>query len=141
MRTLLFIFALAFATSCDNDTQDGVTKEALELNEVVEPDELVQVNDGVYFEYYPNGKSIKFTGPQDENGKRNGKWSYYSEDGRELSMTMYKNGLKHGHSIVKYPDGTIHYYGEYADDKKIGVWKSYNERGKLETEMDYDTIK
>ena len=56
-------------------------------------------------------------------------------------MTMYKNGLKHGHSIVKFPDGTIHYYGEYADDKKIGIWKSYNERGKLESEIDYDNLK
>lgn len=141
MKTIIYLTVVLALISCSDKEKEAQTEGSNQTVAEVSPDDLVQVRDGVFYEYYPDGKSIKFTGPQDAEGNRHGKWLYYSQDGRELSMTMYKNGLKHGHSIVKYPDGTVHYYGEYKEDKKVGVWKSYNDRGKLETEIDYDQIK
>lgn len=140
MKTTFYLALILTLVGC-SETEKTQSESPVQSTVELSPDELVQVRDGVFYEYYPDGKTVKFTGPQDSEGKRDGKWLYYSEDGRELSMTMYKNGLKHGHSIVKYPDGTIHYYGEYKDDKKVGIWKSYNERGKLESEVDYDQTK
>ena len=55
-------------------------------------------------------------------------------------MTNYENGVKQGHSIVKYPNGGIHYKGEYKDDKPVGVWKTYDNAGKILSVKDYDQV-
>ena len=53
---------------------------------------------------------------------------------------MYQHGEKHGHSIVKYPNGNLHYSGEYKNGKKIGLWKTYSIQGELITEIDYNNL-
>jgi antitoxin component YwqK of YwqJK toxin-antitoxin module len=50
---------------------------------------------------------------------------------------MYDHCKRHGHTIVRYPNGAIHYYGEYDQDAKTGVWKTYDENGELVSEVDY----
>ena len=82
---------------------------------------LVEIKNGVYTEWYPGKKNIKFQGPQDNNHLRNGKWVFFSEGGEELSITFYENGKREGFTIVKYPNGRLHYRGEYQDDK-IPKW-------------------
>ncbi len=96
---------------------------------------LVEMKNGMYTEWYPGKKQIKFKGPQDENKKRHGIWKFYSETGNELSYTVYEHGLKSGYTIVKYPNGVIHYTGEYQNDKAVGVWKIYDPNGKLKSEV------
>ena len=109
-----------------------VTETAVETKqESVDKSDLVEVVGDQYTEYYPGKKAIKFQGTQDAEGERHGKWLYFSETGEELSMSMYEHGKKHGHSIVKYPNGAIHYIGEYRDNKQVGEWKTYNSDGKL----------
>ena len=98
---------------------------------------LVEVRDGIFTEYYPGKKQKKFQGEQDENGQRQGKWTFYGPEGLELSTTHYEHGIRHGHSIVKYPNGAIHYYGEYNMDQQIGILKSYDMQGNLTEEKDY----
>ncbi|HIP31892.1 MAG TPA: hypothetical protein EYG86_03930 [Crocinitomicaceae bacterium] len=98
----------------------------------------VDVIDGMYYEYYPGiGKKVKFKGLQDENGKRDGKWLYFSEDGKELSVTNYIHGERNGMSMVKYPNGNLHYTGEYKNDKTVGVWTTYSIEGVKTSEKDY----
>lgn len=103
-------------------------------------EELVVVNNGLFTEFYPGKKQVKFQGMQDEQKQRHGKWTFYSETGEELSITFYEHGKKHGHSIVKYPNGNLHYVGEYANDKEIGEWYIYDEKG-VKTVKDYSTLK
>lgn len=98
---------------------------------------LVEVKDGIYTEYYPGRKAIKYQGPQDENEMRDGRWFYYSEAGVELSMTEYKHGKKHGDSFVRYPNGAMRYYGHYTDDRQTGVWITYGADGKVAQEKDF----
>jgi antitoxin component YwqK of YwqJK toxin-antitoxin module len=43
---------------------------------------------------------------------------------------MYLDGKKEGHSVVKYPNGKIHYYGSYQNDQMVGEWVSYDQQGK-----------
>jgi antitoxin component YwqK of YwqJK toxin-antitoxin module len=38
---------------------------------------------------------------------------------------------------VKYPNGAIHYRGEYKNDQMVGLWTTFNEKGEVETEKDY----
>jgi antitoxin component YwqK of YwqJK toxin-antitoxin module len=109
----------------NNDTIDSIDQMT------VDKSELIEIEGNMYSEYYPGKKDLKFQGPQDEMGERHGKWLYFSENGDELSMTLYKNGKRHGHSIVKYPNGGIHYIGEYRENKQVREWKTYTIEGKL----------
>ena len=113
------------------------TEEATE-NKVPQKEEvLVEIKDGVYTEWYPGKQQVKYKGAQDDEGKRNGIWTYYSVNGLELSVTIYEHGLREGFTVVKYPNGRLHYRGEYHKDASVGVWTTYDEKGKLLSEKDF----
>lgn len=119
-------------TSCSGEKEE--TKENKDAIDI--PDNLVKVEGDLFTEYYPGGKQIKFQGHQDENKQRHGKWVHYSQNGIELSTLTYMNGKKHGVTVVKYPNGALYYIGEYDNDKKCGVWKVYDQKGKIISEED-----
>ena len=138
MKTIKFAMALFVAVSmvaCGGEEPVTVEKPKVE-----KPEDLVVIENGLYTEYYPGKKHIKFQGQQDEFKQRHGRWTFFSETGLELSITHYIHGVKHGHSIVKYPNGNLHYIGEYDNGKEIGVWKMYDENG-VKTETDYTNVK
>jgi len=130
MKYIMLLMTALVIFSC---TEEEETKKPLE--EAVE--ELVEIRDGVYTEWYPGKKQVKYKGQQDEQSRRQGKWVFYAENGTELSITMYEHGVKDGFSIVKYPNGAIHYRGEYRNDQMVGIWTTFNEKGEKETEKDY----
>lgn len=129
MKYMFLIILFGILAGCANEEDQNKKKIA--------PEELVEIKDGVYTEWYPGKKQIKYKGGQDEVNRRNGKWVFYSEGGLELSITMYENGKKEGFTIVKYPNGVLHYRGEYKNDEMVGVWTTYDEKGKQITEKDY----
>ncbi len=155
MKHLIYFLVFLGAISCQQkvekkeDSKETKTKTEVKIQEeATSPvnDKLaekgkVEIEGNLYREYYANSTVIKFQGPQDEEGKRNGTWSYFSPEGVELSMTTYEHGKKHGQSIVKYPSGAIFYLGEYENDQQIGVWKTYAEDGTLKTVKDYGSSK
>lgn len=130
MNKIICLFILAFLTFACGEEEKPKKKVAPEKEE-----NLVEMKNGMYTEWYPGKKQIKFKGPQDENKKRHGIWKFYSETGNELSYTVYEHGLKSGYTIVKYPNGVIHYTGEYRNDKAVGIWKIYDPNGKLKSEV------
>lgn len=132
-----YLFALSFVAllfSCNNN------EEKTEAN-LPEVETLTEYKNGIYTEYYPGKKKIKIRGAQDKNKVRDGKWVMLSETGKELSVTYFEKGSREGHSIVKYPNGMLHYVGEYKNNQMIGVWKFYDEKGNLKEEKDYGTGK
>lgn len=141
MKYWIILFAGVLLTSCGSEDNTTEKKKDEATNVPTQEDDLVEIIDGHYKEYYPGKTQVKFEGDQDENKQRHGKWVYLSEKGKELSMTMYDHGKRHGHSIVRYPNGSMHYYGEYNYDTKIGVWKTYDEKGGLVSEINYGTVK
>ena len=131
MKLALYTFLLLFiAVSCTDKKVD-------ETNKKLKTEKLTEIKNGRFTEWYPGKKQIKFQGMLTKKGDRNGKWTFYSETGNELSITVYENGKKEGFTVVKYPNGAIHYTGEYKNDKSVGVWKTYDEKGKLVTEKDF----
>jgi antitoxin component YwqK of YwqJK toxin-antitoxin module len=128
----LVILSAIFLAACSSDTE-GAENKAKKAQEKV----LVEVKDGRYTEWYPGKKQIKFQGGQDDNKKRHGIWTFYAENGTELSVTMYNHGLREGHTIVKYPNGAIHYRGEYMNDETVGLWTTYDEQGNVLSEKDF----
>jgi antitoxin component YwqK of YwqJK toxin-antitoxin module len=133
MRQILVfsIFAIvSIATySCDSEKNNS--------HEAIKKEELVEVKNGKYIEWYPGKKQIKFEGMVDKKGKRDGKWSFYSEKGTELSFTLFEHGIKQGFTVVKYPNGVIRYRGEYKNDEIVGVWTTYDPKGKMISEKDF----
>lgn len=130
MKQIIALFMMALLVACATEVQKP--KKAAVKEEI-----LVEIKNGVYTEWYPGKQQIKYKGGQDEENRRNGVWTFYSEDGKELSVTMYDHGLREGFTVVKYPNGALHYRGEYRKDKTVGVWTTYNEKGEFLSETDF----
>ncbi|MDX2360460.1 MAG: hypothetical protein QNK23_06615 [Crocinitomicaceae bacterium] len=146
MKYLLFTLVCIGLISCKSDApvteaESGTETENSVDSTIVEPttnnEDLVEIEGDLFTEYYPGKLKIKFQGTQDENGQRHGKWLYFSEEGEELSMTMYEHGNFEGHIMVKYPNGVLRYVGEYSNNQPVGVWKRYSQEGILVYEGDY----
>ncbi|MFM6945628.1 MAG: toxin-antitoxin system YwqK family antitoxin [Flavobacteriales bacterium] len=112
------IFFVGCSDAVDTPTQTTQKKE-----------NLVDLKDGHYTEWYPGRKQIKYQGQLNEAGNREGKWDFFSETGNLQSFTMYVDGKKEGHSLVKYPNGKVHYYGSYQNDQMVGEWVNYDQKG------------
>lgn len=127
LMALLALFTLNACSDTNSDKAADAGKEEV----------LYQIKDGKFTEWYPGKKHVKFEGNLDVKGNRDGKWSFYSDKGNVLSFTFYEKGKKEGYSIVKYPNGRIHYHGEYHNDEMVGVWTTYDEKGKNKQIKDY----
>lgn len=128
---LTLLLALVFIIGCESAE---VEKE--EKKEEFRP--LIVRKDGQYIEYYPGHKQIKMKGREDADGNRTGIWKLFSEQGVELSVTVYTKGKKDGHIVVRYPNGMPNYVGEYVMDERVGEWKFYAETGELLETIIYD---
>lgn len=113
---------------------------------------------GVYEEYYPDGKirqranytdgelngtqTAYFTNGKTErtslylNGKKEGQEKLYSPDGKEIATKNYKNDLLHG-NLTELSDAgngtTVHITGNYENGKLHGlsITKVFDAQGKL----------
>lgn len=130
MKYLSVLFIVSILFSCSVDEEPKKAKE-----ETLE--DLIEIKNGMYTEWYPGKKQIKYKGGQDEKQLRDGIWTFYLENGRENSVTMYSHGKKEGYTVVKHPNGAIHYRGEYKNDLPVGVWTTYNEKGEMISEKDF----
>lgn len=135
-KSLVYLLAFACILAINSCTSEEVKTKKTEKKELP----LIEMKDGQYTEYYPGRKAVKIKGAMDGNKLKDGKWVFYAENGLELSITHFDHGIREGHSIVKFPTGIINYYGEYHEDKKVGVWKKYDEKGKLVEEKDFGGI-
>ncbi len=122
----------------ETDTVATVKHDGSDFKVISNKTESETIN-GVYYEYYPGEeKRIKLQGNKNEEGKRDGVWLFYSKEGKELSMTTYKNGVRDGEIMVKYPNGNIHYTGQYTNGERTGKWSFYSPGGKKIKIIDYD---
>jgi antitoxin component YwqK of YwqJK toxin-antitoxin module len=84
--------------------------------------------DGVYREYYPNGKP--FTEGTYRDGAQHGEWTYWHDNGTKNRTTTYKNGKPDGSWEVFRADGTLEATRGYKDGKRDGTWLYYYDTGK-----------
>ena len=135
MKYLVIFCALSILIACGEEEE--------KKKPVVEPEKkevLTETKNGTFTQYYPGKKKVKFQGPQDAEGRRHGIWYFYDEAGTQISMTDYKHGKKHGVSLKRFPNGSIHYTGEYVEDQQVGVWKTYSADGSLVNSTDYSEL-
>lgn len=135
MKNIRLIYSLLFITgllitSCTSSPEPKKEESR---------SDLVVIKNGVYTEFYPGKKAIKFRGPQNKAGQRNGRWYFYSKTGDEQSSTEYTDGKKNGFTFVRYPNGAMRYTGEYTKDIASGLWRFYKQDGTIEFEKNYAT--
>lgn len=128
MRGPFQILICIFLVACSTDQSS---------KKPTDQQQLIEVKQGVYSEWYPGRKQLKFHGSIDEKGNRDGKWVFYSPEGKELSTSVYNHGKREGFSVVKYPNGAVHYRGEYRNDTMVGIWTTFDEKGRVINEKNY----
>lgn len=127
---LFLLFLTVF--SCSNEPEkmieeiypDGTPKVEKYYNTIDGNKQLVKE-----ITYYSNHKK-RYEGEY-KNGKRNGKWMYWYENGSIWSEGYFKNDLSDGKRIVWRGNGKKYYEGTYKDGKQVGRWKFWDENGKL----------
>ena len=66
------------------------------------------------------------------NGKQEGLWVYYYDNGNLLKRGFYKNGVLHGLWEDFNENGTILNVGNYVNGKWDGLWKRFYRNGQLQ---------
>mgnify|MGYP001170638531 CR=1 FL=1 len=76
------------------------------------------------------------------NGKKEGSWKYYAENGKVIKKGKYKEGKEEG--LWKFYDveyyyskGKVQIIGKYKEGKEEGLWKYFDLNGKIDTEVNY----
>lgn len=96
-------------------------------------DDLVK-RDGLYYEKFTD---VPFSGEIDEglgrgelkDGKREGPWVNYYDDGQLDNKGVYENGRKEGPWVSYWSNGQLSYKGVFKNGRKEGPWVSYNKDG------------
>jgi len=87
-------------------------------------DDLV-VREGIHYKKFSDvpftGKTTGKTQGTFRNGKREGPWVSYHQNGKLQYKGTYKDGKRHG--LWEESDGKGQYRGYYKNGKKEGIWK------------------
>ena len=90
------------------------------------------VRDGLWRSWWSDG-IMRGEGRLYRN-KRIGTWTMWHENGQKRIETSYDKGLTHGRSTTWDAEGNVVETGEYVRKKKHGIWITYVDGEKTETE-------
>ena len=62
----------------------------------------------------------------------------YYKNGNKKYETKYDNGKPSGKYLTWFKDGTKKAEGEYQEGQRVGLWKWYNEKGKVNFTVIYE---
>ena len=93
---------------------------------------------GKVYGYFGEGKHYKkvYIGYID-NGKREGKWNIWYDNGKKKSETTYKDGKGDGLSTDWYENGQKSYEFTFKDGQPDGLWTGWSPDGKEISEFIY----
>ncbi|HAQ69361.1 MAG TPA: hypothetical protein DCR48_00150 [Flavobacteriales bacterium] len=91
--------------------------------------------DGAWVGYHENGQ-LKYKGTFN-NGKLKGAWVEYYENGQLLSKINYKNGEAEAAWAAYWVNGQLFHKGNLKDGKKEDAWVEYYEDGQLLSKGSY----
>ncbi|GAB4301517.1 MAG: hypothetical protein Kow0068_24420 [Marinilabiliales bacterium] len=79
--------------------------------------------------YYTNGEK-EVEGEYNDLHQKEGKWTYWYENGKKWSEGTFKNGLSDGKFTIYYQSGKKNYEASYKQGVPHGEWIFYDEYGK-----------
>ncbi|MBC66605.1 MAG: hypothetical protein CML63_07925 [Rhodobacteraceae bacterium] len=107
----------------------------LGFSETVSPDDLV-VRNGIFYKKFTDIPFIgEVNGRQNGtiiNGKRDGFWESYFENGQLNWKGSYKNDNLDGPWEYYHKNGQLSFKGNYVDGKEEGSFEHFKENGKFE---------
>ncbi|MCK9613238.1 MAG: hypothetical protein WC401_00095 [Bacteroidales bacterium] len=86
--------------------------------------------------YYSNHQKYMEGGYKE--GKRNGKWSSWHQNGNKWSEGNFVDGIDDGERTVYHENGEKYFQGTYKNGKKTGVWKFWDDKGELVKKENYN---
>lgn len=137
-QNLLFFTLLVFIlASCrfehkvvEETYDDGSSKRVCLYKGKGESRELIKETT-----YYPN-KQVQMEGTY-KDSKRDGKWTYWYENGKLWSDGQFVKGKSDGKRTTYFENGKVRYEGFYKEDIRVGKWRFFDENGRLLQEVDY----
>lgn len=112
---------------------------------VIYNDRGIKVSEGIVTEdgrrngpwknFYENGK-VKEEGEYDYN-RRTGEWTFYNREGRIIQTGTYRNGRPEGLWKWYYPDGSKLREEEYFQGKRDGMFIEYSRVGDIISQGEY----
>ena len=123
----------------ENGNLTKITKFVNDVEQVLTADQKPLV---MQREYYPSGKVKREASFRD--GKREGVWREFDEDGNVINSQTYQKGALVGQGIVGtdgkrrgeykefYPDSTLRAEGLFIDGLRSGEWKFFYHNGKVQ---------
>ena len=85
------------------------------------------IADGYYREYHPNGQL--FVEGTYKNGRQEGEWTYWYDNGTKNRVVTYKNGYPDGAWEAYRADGTLQAKREFKNGKREGEWAVFDDTG------------
>ena len=98
-------------------------------------DDLVERNELYYKKFTDNPFTGEISGIENgsfKNGKMNGEWLRYYENGQLNEKVNFKDGKRDGLSETYFENGQLKDKGNYKDGKEEGLWEYFNKDGSLE---------
>ena len=139
-RTILFITSLLLIVGCSKEYNiDDLIKDTSTDNiEIFSEKYSNNVVSGKLYQIYKNQKVIL---GKIKNGKKEGIWNYWYDDGRKKSEGTYKDGKKEGEWTDWYENGQKWTEVTYKDGKKEGLSILWYENGQKYSETTYKNEK
>lgn len=91
-------------------------------------------------QYYETGELLSKVS-LDGNGKMDGKYVRFYQDGTTAEETLYKAGLREGTRSMYLEDGTLISKTDYSNDEMSGEHTVYHQNGKIQTTSTYENGK
>lgn len=72
------------------------------------------------------------------NNKKEGKWTFYFNNGKPKHILSYKGGTADGEAIFYYKNGNIRETGTWRNNRWVGEYKMYYRNGQPKNEFNYN---
>lgn len=130
MERFLGLILLVVITACSSNLEEEVISRWPngQIQKVYYFERSGEMRDKVMEErFYENGQ--KEMHGEFKNGMRHGQWTYWFQDGRKWTESLYENDLRVGKSVVWRESGFKNYEGMYSQGKPHGTWTFYDVDG------------
>ncbi len=117
-----------------NTSANADTSKTKVVDFIFKKDSVLE--NGESIKRYKNGV-IEMQGTM-KNGKREGLWKSFYENGSKWSETTFAGGKKNGKTITWFPNEQKRYEGYYTNDIESGSWTFWNDKGKEVSKKNYE---
>lgn len=138
-KTFLFVIAAILIHACSPEIEKVVVQTYPDGKVELEQYFMFKDRDSILVKeigYYPDGLK-RIEGGYVE-GKREGRWTYWFDNGNKWSEAHYKADTRDGKSTVWHENGRKYFEGTYRNGERTGKWRFWDDAGNLMKEVDYD---